>query len=160
MGTLFDIDFVTTNFSVTNLGHYLGCIKNASSANLIQLKSEVRGHKKTNPQQQAFSDIPNYSTHDAILAAINHELRKRSFRYRLYTVFFPVIRFLASSFRGLEVKNSEDFGLLYTVPRRKNALHMSLGEIGSVLWRFFTEHWKFIVTSLIAIAGVLIAWLR
>jgi hypothetical protein len=159
LATLFDIDFVTTQFGVTNLGHYIDVIKAASKTELVRFRSEVRQHERTHPKQQAFADIPDFSTHDGIVAAINHELRKRSFAFAIYKFTLPVKRFFASTLRGLELKNHDDFGILYSVPHRtRSVLHMSLGELGALLKQFFFAHWKFIVGSLIALVGALAKW--
>ncbi len=140
MGTLFDIDFVTTKFGVTNVGHYLGLLKKASIRDLRRFRAEVKQHKKTHPQQQAFSNVPDYSTHEAILAAISHELRKRAFYYSIYLAILPVKRVLASMFRGLELKNHKDFrcSLHGAKEKKKRPTHVAWRvwyAIGSVLHR-------------------------
>ena len=80
----FDIDFVVSNFQVTNLKYYLDLLREASNADLRHFRREVKRHKKHNRQHQAFTNVKKFSTHDAIIAAINHELLKRSFYYSLF----------------------------------------------------------------------------
>ena len=157
---MFDLDFVTTHFEVTNVGHYLGLIKKASKGDLRRFRAEVKRHKKTHKQRQAFSNVPDYSTHDAIIAAIAHELRRRSFTYPVYSATLPVKRFLASFLRGLELQDHRDLGVLYTVPRRRRSpLHMPMRELGALVGRFFIANWKWLIGTAIALLRVLAKWL-
>jgi len=150
----FDINFVVSSFHITNLKYYLDLLREASNADLRYLRKEVKSHKKHNRQYQAFSNVKNFSTHAAIIAVINHELLKRSFCYPLYKFLLRLRTPLVKTFTGLELKEDEYFGSLYTQPKyiRHYYLHMSHKEFLSLIGHFLINNWY---KTLIAIATLI-----
>lgn len=162
MADLFDIDFVTKSFGTTNLGHYLYIISKASALELHQFRCAVKSHQKQSQASQAFADTPWLTTHGAIIAAIDHELLKRSpLRFRVWSIIFSIRRFLVSAFSGMDLQRNEHFGALYATHKyRKTVWHMSHREVGKICWRFVIEHQKAIVASILSIvAALVIKWL-
>ena len=155
----FDIDFVASYFHATNLKFYLvELLRGASKPALRHLRQKVRTHKKHNRQNQAFSDVPNLSTHDAIIAAISHELLKRSFVYWLYKAIFPIRKFLVSTFTEKELKEHEVFGSLYPLPKcPKGGLRTPITEIIRVFGCFLMRNSKFIITTIVSIIGLILS---
>ena len=158
----FDIDFVVNKFQVTNLKYYLDLIHNASNYDLHLLKKEIKTHKKLNRQHQAFTDVINFSTHDAIISAINYESLKRSIFYPLYKLIFQIRRPIVKTFTGLDLKEDEYFGTLYTQPGYLDHryLHMPHYALIPIFGKLLATNWKIIVYSILTIIGFYIAWLK
>ncbi len=152
----FDIDFVVSNFQVTNLKYYLDLLREASNADLRHFRREVKRHKKHNRQHQAFTNVKKFSTHDAIIAAINHELSKRSFYYSLFKILLRLRAPIVKTFTGLELKEHEYFGALYTQPKYLHHyyLHMPHNEFLPIVCRFILRNLKFIITTILTIIGL------
>jgi hypothetical protein len=157
----FDIDFVTSHFSTCDLGHYIRVIKGASTPELRDLRAQIIVHKRTHRSQIAFSNTPSLTAHDALLKAIDNTLLVRSpTRYKLWSFAMPVRQWLVRTFSGLILKKDENFGAIYTKPNhRESVLHMQHPEIRKMLDRFLMSKWEFLVTSLIAIAAIIVTWL-
>jgi len=158
----FNIDFVISHFQATNLKYYLDLLREASKPDLRQLRLEVKRHKKHNRQNQAFSKVRNFSTHDAIISAINHELLKRSFYYFFYKMLLRIRSPIVKTFTGLNLKEHEYFGTLYCEPKRRHHyfLQMPHYELFPILGNFLVTNWKFIIGSILTIIGLYIAWAR
>jgi len=157
----FDIDFVVSNFQVTNLKYYLDLLRKASNGDLRHLRQEVKSHKKHNRQHQAFTNVKKFSTHDAIIAAINHEILKRSFCYPLYKFLLRLRAPLVKTFTGLELKEDEYFGSLYTQPKhiRHYYLHMPHNEFLSLIGHFIVNNWYKLLMAFAALIGAVVTLL-
>lgn len=151
----FDIDFVVDNFQATNLKYYLDLLKESSSTALRQFRREVKRHKKNNKQHQAFSNVHNFSTHDAIISAVDHELLKRSSRYSLYKLLLRLRSRVVKLFTGLELKEHEYFGSLYSQPKytRHYYLYMTHKEFLPLACRFLKENWSTIIIAFGTLLG-------
>jgi hypothetical protein len=149
----FNIDFVVSNFQGIKLKYYLDLLREASNSDLRNLRRKVKKHKRHNRQQQALRDVKRFSTHDAIISAINHELLKRSFCYPLFKILLRLRAPIVKVFTGLELKEHEYFGSLYTQPKylRHYYLHMSHTEFLPIFGRFIKRNWKYIITTVLAI---------
>jgi hypothetical protein len=150
----FDINFVTSNFGTCNLKFYLDLLHAASKSDLSQLKKEIKHHKKINRQQKAFSNVNNFSTHDAIIAAINHEFLKRSPFYGIYKGILIIRRKIVKIFTGLELKEHEYFGSLYSQPQylQHYYLHMPHTELFPIIGRFWLRRWTIILPVIVTAA--------
>ncbi len=161
MNTMFDIDFVTSNFQVTNLNHYLDKFKAASNKELRRFKEEIIQHGKNNKQHQAFSNIKNYTTHEAIISAINYELLKRSNLYYLYQAIFPIRKWIVCVFSGIELKEHKAFGTLYCQPKyMKSFWHEPYQVLLNKLWSFWCKNWAKILISIGTIGAFIVALLK
>jgi hypothetical protein len=78
MTKLFDIQFVTSHFQTCDLKHYIDKFPPASSEDLRGFRALVRAHEKQASRSGAFVNVEGLTSHGAIVAAIDHELRKRS----------------------------------------------------------------------------------
>lgn len=118
---MFDIDFVTKAFGTCAPGRYLEKFKNAPQEELYKFKKKVIIHRKNNKQQQAYSNVKNYSTHKALISAINYELLKRSKkRYYIYKKLFPLRRYILKILKGIDLKENDLLGDLHTIPKKYN----------------------------------------
>ena len=154
----FDTNFVIDSFQCCNLKFYLDMLHPASKDDLISLRQEIEQHGKNNRQSQAFTNVQNFSTHDALISAINHELLKRSYFYPFYKFIFKLRAPIVKVFTGLELNENEYFGFLYSQPKhlRHYYLHMSHKDFFPVFGRFLIRHWRFILTTIVAITfGIL-----
>lgn len=151
----FDIDFVVSNFQVTNLKYYLDLLRDASNVDLRHLRQEVKRNQKCNRQHQAFTNVKKFSTHDAIIAAINHELLKRSFFYPLSKILLRLRAPIVKTFTGLELKEHEYFGTLYTQPEylRHYYLHMPHKQFLSLIGHFIINNWATLLITLGTLLG-------
>lgn len=114
---LFDIEFVTRNFQVCNLSHYIGLIQSASTSELREFRRQVKSHEKGAQKSLAFSNVAKLTTHGVILAAINYELLKRSkVRHKIWSIVLPVRQFLVRNFSGVQLELHQAFGALYVEP--------------------------------------------
>ncbi len=155
MEPLFDIDWVTGHFSVTDLNHYLNLIKSAYNSELLAFKKQVSAHARENKQHGAFSNVPNYSSHKAIISAIKYELLKRSWRHELFKAIFPVRKWLVKTFSGMDLELSNDFGTLYCTPEYRFSMwHLSHTKLMKTLLSFWKRHFKWIITTLIAVTVI------
>ena len=149
MTAIFDIGFVTRSFHVTNLKHYLEKIQSAPTRDLRQFRSEVKRHRKKHRQNQAFSDVPNFSTHDAIIATINHELRKRYHLSPLFSIMTRIRKPVVRLFTGFTLKEDEYFGAIYSRPQRLTSVwHMPNTEFIPLVTRFMLRNWANILIAL------------
>ena len=151
----FNVDFVIKSFGYCDLKFYMALIHNASKDDLISLRKEIKLHKKTNRQNQAFSNVKNLSTHDALISAINHELLKKTFFYSPYKFFLRLRAPIVKTFTGLELKEDKDFGTLYTQPKYISHfyLHMSHKEFIPRTCKFIKVHWVNILLIIAAFIG-------
>ena len=160
MNTMFDIDFATSNFQVTNLKYYLDKFKTASNKELRRFKQEITQHGKNNRQHQAFSNIKNYTTHNAIISAINYELLKRSKLYYLYQAAFPFRKWIVSVFSGIELKEHEAFGTLYCHPEYIRSIwHVPHQTLFKKTWSFGCKNWANILISIGTVGAFIVALL-
>jgi hypothetical protein len=150
----FDIDFVISSFQTCNLKYYLDLFHDASIPDLRQLKKEIKQHRKSNRQQKAFFNVNNFSTHDAVISAINHELLKRSSVYPIYKSIFHIRHYIVKIFTGIELRNDNYFGALYTHPeyRKHFYIHMPHTEFFPILKRFWLNRWPIILPVIITTA--------
>jgi hypothetical protein len=157
----FDIDFVTSHFGSCNLRHYIDIIKSANSTDLRELRAQIISHSRIQRQQQAFSNTPGLSSHEALVKAINHTLLLRSpVRHMLWSSAMPVRQWLVRTFSGLNLKKDDSFGAIYTQPdHRKTVFHMPHSAIGNSLVDFYLRNWQFLVKVTVAIAAILVTWL-
>ncbi|MGR3302515.1 MAG: hypothetical protein ACUZ8I_08440 [Candidatus Scalindua sp.] len=110
---MFDINSAIYSFPAGRLDIYLDEIKEASKDELHKLKKEIINHSKTNKQHQTFSDVKNYSTHKALISAINYELRRRSkILFKFYMATFPIRKWLANIRNGSTLIQNEHYGTL------------------------------------------------
>lgn len=152
---MFDLDFVTSAFQTTNLKFYLDQFKTASNIELRNFRKKVKLHSKSVRQQQAFSNVDNYTTHDAIVAAINYELLKRSKLYKVYKFIFPGRRLFVKAFSGIELKEHESFGTLYCKPKYVSSIwHKPHGKIFKNISSFLARNWANLILCLCAIGGL------
>lgn len=162
MADLFDIDFVIKNFGGTNLGYFLDRLKKATPLELRHFRRSVRQHQKHSKSSKAFSNTPWLTAHGAIIAAIDHEVLKRSpIRFRVWSAIFPVRKFLVSKFSGMDLERNERLGALYTTREyRKSAWHLTHRELMRMAWQFIVEHRKAIVGAIFTvIAAFVLKWL-
>lgn len=158
----FDIDFVVSTFQAINLKHHFGPLKEWSRADLRQLRRQVKKHSKHNPHHQAFSDVRNFSTHDAIISAINHELLRRSFYHPFYKFLLCLRTRIVKTFTGLLLEEHEYFGALYKQPKKLHHyyLHMPHKEFLPIVGRFILRNLKFIIGTVLTILGLYLAYLQ
>jgi len=158
----FDIDFVTSHFGTCDLGHYIRVIQSTSTSELRELRAKIISHERSHHTQLAFSNTPGLTTHGALLKAINYTILKRSrLRHRVWLIFLSPRQWLARILSGMTLKKDPNFGAIYTrLNHRKSVLHMSLDETGRALLTFAAAHWKFLITTVIAIAAIVVEWLR
>lgn len=158
---LFDIGFVTSHFSTIDLKHYLDKLKTVTMPELIIFRRAVMLHQKNNRQHKAFANVPCLTTHQAIIAAIDHEIRKRSWRKWPYLFGLPIRIMLLRLLRGLELREHAAFGHLAIQPRnRQNPFHVSVTQAIRRCASFFRENWKVLLPSAIALLGVILHWLK
>jgi hypothetical protein len=154
---IFDIEFVTSSFGSTNLKHHLDQLKTASKTDLRQFRQQIKHHGKSKKQQLAFTDVPKLTTHGALISAINHELRKRSFIYPVYRFILPIRKFLVSTFSGIDLKEHEYFGTLYCSRKyQKTFLHIPHRQLGQIVRSFCLAHWKFIIGTALTIVTIIL----
>lgn len=153
----FDIQFVTSSFSSCNLLFYLDLIRSAKKSELRELRTAVKQHAKTVQPNQAFADIPNFSTHQAIVKAINYELRRRTPLGIVEYAVFPIRRFIVQTFSGMKLKLDDRFGVIYSKPtHRSSVMHTTHKEIAASAWGFIEKHEKALITMVL---GLLSAWI-
>lgn len=157
MEPIFDISFITEKFQVTNIGHYLDLLKKASNNELKQFRKQVKRHQKENKQHIAFNNVPSLTTHQAIIKAIDYELLKRSWRNKIFSLVFPFRKWVVDLFTELELTKNDTFGVMYSSPKcPKGGMRITHKDIYKVLKVFWLNHWRFIVTTIIAVTfGVL-----
>jgi len=149
MESIFDIEFVTSHFGSTNLKHYFDLLKDASNQELKEFKQQVILHSKTNKQRGALLDVPNLSSHNAIILGINYELLKRSWRYKIYKIVFPLRQWLVKTFSGINLTPHETFGHLYIPIKHSSSIwHLHHKELASICITFLR---KYLYKTLIAI---------
>lgn len=148
---LFNIDFVVNKFGVMDLGHYISAMKEAGSNDLRELRAAIKQHRKLNSEHQAFADVPDFSTHDAIISAINNELRNRSVLRQIERLTFPLRRLSLRVRRGLLLKKNDAFGALKTLPNKRALpwFHWPLSRVMAALARFYVDNWRFIIGAII-----------
>lgn len=162
---MFNLDKIIPHFDRVNRKHYLGeLLWNAPTHELHKFKKEVRSHQKKSKFIQDLHYMPGMSRHDAIIAAINYELLKRSNWYFFYKIIFPIRKILVSWFSGIDLKEHPYCGLLYVKRQnRKTFLHITGTELILILKTFWLSHWKWIigitVPSILTIIGLYIAYL-
>lgn len=156
---MFDINFVTQAFNTCRRNLYLDKFKNASKDELLKFKKEIITHGKTNKQHQAFSDVKNYSTHKALISAINYELLKRSKLYKFYRATFPIRKWLANIRNGSNLIQNEYFGTLCCSPKHvKYIWHVTLQELLKKLFSFWCNNWYKIIIAGCAIGTFIFLW--
>lgn len=154
----FDIDFVTSHFSVCDLIYYLDIIRSMSNNELRVLRANVMKHQRNSRAQQAFSNVENVSTHQAIIKAINHELLRRSFAFRIVVALFPARKLAVEIFSGLKLRFDDRFGVMYLKPEfRRTVWHLHHKALLSATWRFVVRNEKTIFAAILAGIGALIA---
>ena len=153
-----DLDFITTHFGVTNLKYYFEGIRKASRQELKDFREEVKAHKRKNKNVQAFSNVQNYSTHDAIQGAIDYELLKRSkFRYSIYKLFFPFRKKVLHIRKGIELYEHPHCGSIRKYKNGiKSFLHYNQKELFSLAGKFWLRNWKWIIGTSIVLAGLIL----
>lgn len=162
MSELFDIQFFTSHFQTCDLKHYMDKIPGASSADLRSFRALVKAHKKQARPSGSFVNVEGLTSHGAIIAAINHEFRKRSpLRLKVWSLLIPIRRFLVSTFSGLDLKTHEVFGELYTTrTRQRSVWHTPHSEVFRKIVSFVLKHeGAFVVAVLTVIAAGVIKWL-
>lgn len=161
MSDLFDIEFVTKSFSTCRLRHYLELLVNASTQDLRQFRKKVQAHAKQSHTSLAFSNTPWLTCHEAIVAAIDQQLLRRSpLRFKLWSLVLPARKFLVAKFSGMDLETHEFFGAVYSTPRhRRSVWHMPHKEIAAVLGRFIAEHQSALVAAVLSvIVAAIIKW--
>ncbi len=157
---MFDIDFVTKNFGVCAPGRYLEKFENASNDELHKFKKKIINHRKHNKQQQAFGNIKNYSTHKALISAVNYELLKRSKLYKFYKVSFPVRKWLIGLRNGSELTEHKYLGTLCSQPKHvKYVWHMTCHELLKTPLSFCCNNWSKIIMAICAIGTFILMFL-
>ena len=148
--------FVTSHFGSTNLKHYFDHLKDASKQELKEFKKQVIFHSKTNHQHDAFLDVPNLSSHKAIILAINYELLKRSWRYKIFKIVFPVRQWLVKILKGINLTKHDIFGYLYIPQKHRSSVwHISHANLLTMFMSFWRNNWSNLLLAISAI-GVLI----
>jgi len=156
MKPLFDIAFVTANFDTINIGHYLCLLKSASKSELKSFKKQVIAHGKQNKERLAFLDIPNYSSHRAVVSAIEYELLKRSWKYELFKIIFPIRKWLVKMFSGIDLKEHEYLGTLYCPKNSRSGMwHLSHHELMKIIIVFWLHRWPILLPVIIGAAVAL-----
>jgi hypothetical protein len=154
----FDIDFVTSHFSTCDLIYYLDLIRSMSNDELRALRAKTLEHQRSSRSQQAFADVENMSTHQAITKAINHELLRRSFAFRIAVALFPVRKFIVETFSGLALRLDDRFGVIYSKPKfRRTIWHLHHNVLLSGAWRFIVRNERTIFAATLTGIGALIA---
>ena len=157
MPELFDIQFVTSHFQTCNLKHYMDQIPGASSADLRDFRSLVKAHEKQARPSGSFVNVEGLTSHGAIVAAIDHELRKRSpLRFKVWSFLIPIRRYLVGTFSGMDLKTNEVFGELYATRNRQQSFwHMPHTEVFRKIVGFLRKHEGLLVG---AVLTVITAW--
>lgn len=162
---MFNLDQIIPIFDSVNRKHYLGeLLWNASTPELYKFKKKVKSHQKKSKFIQDLHYMPSMSRHDAIVAAINFELLKRSKWYRIYKLSLPVGKRIVSWFSGIDIQEHPYFGVLYVKRQnRKTIFHITMTELALKLKTFWLAHWKWIIGTIVPIIltmiGLYIAWL-
>lgn len=159
---MFDINLLTYAFNTCHRNLYLDKFKTAPKEELYKFKKEIICHRKNNKQQQAFSDVKNYSTHKALISAINYELLKRSkTRYKFYNAMFPIRKQLVNIRNGSSLIQNEYFGTLCCSPKRvKYIWQLPLQKLLKKLFLFWCKHWFHIIIANAAIGTFIITFFR
>jgi hypothetical protein len=153
MKEIFDIDFVVSHFQTANLKINLDKLKTASTTHLRHFRKSVKYHRKINKTNKAFVNVPNYTSHDAIISAINYELLKRTpIMHSLYKLLFHPRKLVVKAFSGLELMEHNELGALYYKPNNiQNVWHMSHSMVFKNILDFWLKNWKFLITTSLAI---------
>lgn len=161
MADIFDIGLVTEHFSVTNLKFYLDRLKAARTSELTEFRRAVLSHQKSNRTHQAFQNTPLLTTHGAVIAAIDHELRQRSWKKWPYRIWLPVRRMSLQLAWGLELKEHPAFGHIAVKPEgRQHLLHVPASKAMCGMLQFCQEHWKILLPSAIALLGIIVGLVK
>lgn len=157
MSELFDIQFVTSHFQTCDLKHYMDKIPPASSEDLRGFRALVRAHEKHARHSGSFVNVEGLTSHGAIVAAIDHELRRRSpLRFKVWSILIPIRRNIVATFSGMDLKTHEVFGVLYTTRERQQSFwHTPHTEVFRKIGGFLRKHEGLIVG---AILTVITAW--
>lgn len=153
---MFNLDEIIPLFGDINRKHYLDkLLCNASTFELHQFKKEVKAHQRKSKFIQDIHYMPRMSVHDTIIAAINYSLLKRSKWYRIYKTLLTLRKKLVSWFSGIDIQEHPYCGVLYVKRQhRKIFLHITHAELQHILKNFWLSHWKFIITTIIAVIGL------
>lgn len=159
---MFDIGLVTNAFHTCRRNIYLDKFKCASRSELLRFKKEIIKHGKSNKQQQSFEDVKNYSTHKALISAINYELLKRSkIRFRFYNATFSIRKRLVNIRNGSNLIQNEYFGTLCCSPKRvKYIWQLPLQKLLKKFFLFWCNNWFKIIMASTAIGAFIIALLK
>ena len=157
----FPVAFVTSSFGVCNLKHYLDQIRGMSRRELAALRSEIINHARTVKPQQAFSNTPGLTTHQALLKAIAHERLRRLAFLGFWRVILPLRQFVVARFSGIDLENNEYFGAIYVHRNSpKTVLHLNHRDLASYIGGFLVRNWFSVATLVVAIAAIVVTWFK
>lgn len=153
---MFNLDEILPCFQKINRRNYLGkLLWEASSKDLRKFKKSVKKHREKSPFVQDLHYMPGLSQHDVIIKAIDFALFKRSRFYPLHKIIIPLRIIVVSLFSGIDIKEHPYCGVLYVERQhRKTFLHITMTELAIILKDFWLSHFKFIITTAIAIVGL------
>jgi len=153
---MFDIDKFLHIYHVGNLSHYFRKIKEADSKSLKEFKRNVTKHRKKSRKIQAFSDLKNYTVHDLLISVINSELRRRSPYFKVYKALIPLCRWIVLKTGSKEITFTNESGLpSFCTGLNINFFFAPFKMVYSTLCNFWLRHWKFVITTIIAILGLI-----
>lgn len=153
---MFDLYQFISSFDSANREHYFGeLIRKAETQKLYEFKDKVKAHRKKSRFIQDLHYMPGMSVHDSIISAIDFELLKRSKWYQLYRLTLPFRKKVVSWFSGIDIEEHPYCGALYRKRQNKKTfLHITGKELLQTLKSFWLEHWKWILTTIVAIIGI------
>ena len=154
MEPLFDVEYVTENFAnIKDVRHYFNLIQNATGVELISFRRQVIVHKNNILKSSANHGRQALLEHGYIISAINHELLKRSWRYKVYKFVFPFRQWLVKTFSNLDLIEDDLQGSMYiTNSDQMSMWHLSHKELLEVIKRSFSH----LITTqgIIALTGI------
>ena len=127
------------------------------------LADKYREIKKLEKHIKRFTNNPTYVEPFTILLykeAVKHEIRKRKWSWPIVKFLFPFSRWYTKTFRGKGlIDDRKYFGPRTTrdVLLKKSLWHENILFFMKPVMPFVKRHLKFIITTLLAIIGIIVA---
>jgi len=148
---MFSIDELIRIWHVGIIKPYFDKIKDADSDSLRRFKKEIIKHRKNSKRIQAFADINDYTIHDVLISAVKHELLKRSRFIKIYLKLIPIRKWIAQKMGAKELIYKEEIGIIFKPIKTQSFFYKPISQHLLELRRFWLRHWKWIITTVIAI---------
>ena len=105
------LDFYLTHWGTADLVPLRDYIRNASKAELLTLREQIKAHAKERNENVRLLSEAYQRSHPHALASVNWELRKRSKTSMwIHDAIFPAKRWWAGFWSGVDVIPTDDFG--------------------------------------------------